>query len=54
MSDETSAAIREVRKDWMTEHPEMYLRSGGTQGHIMDLAPVGGHSFTTHCLIKYT
>lgn len=54
MSDETSATIREGRKDWMTEHREMYLRSGGTQGHIMNLAPVGGHSFTTHCLIKYT
>jgi deazaflavin-dependent oxidoreductase (nitroreductase family) len=54
MTDETSAAIRETRKDWMTEHREMYLRSGGREGHIMDIAAVGGHSFTTHCLIRYT
>ena len=54
MSNESSAAIREARKDWVTEHREMYLRSGGTEGHIMDITPVGGHAFTTHCLIKYT
>ncbi|MFT3964702.1 MAG: nitroreductase family deazaflavin-dependent oxidoreductase [Sphingobium sp.] len=54
MSDDSSAAIRDTRKDFMTEHREIYLRSGGAQGHIMDITPVGGHSFTTHCLIKYT
>lgn len=53
MSDDTSAVIREARKDWVVEHREMYLRSGGAEGHIMDITPVGGHSFTTHCLIKY-
>jgi deazaflavin-dependent oxidoreductase (nitroreductase family) len=53
MSDDSSAAIRETRRDWIVEHRELYLRSGGTEGHIMDLIPVGGHSFTTHCLIKY-
>jgi deazaflavin-dependent oxidoreductase (nitroreductase family) len=31
----------------------MYLRSGGTQGHIMDITAVGGHAFATHCMIKY-
>lgn len=54
MSDETSAAIRESRKDFMTEHREMYLQSGGARGHIMDITAVGGHPFTTHCMIKYT
>ncbi|UVO55645.1 nitroreductase family deazaflavin-dependent oxidoreductase [Sphingomonas sp. SUN039] len=54
MTDDSAAAIRETRKDWMTEHREMYLRSGGSEGHIMDLAPVGGHRFTTHCMIRYT
>jgi len=54
MTDDTSASIRETRKDWISEHRETYLRSGGAQGHIMDITPVGGHSFTTHCLIKYT
>lgn len=54
MSDESSATIREARKDWVTEHREMYLRSGGAEGHVMDIVAVGGHAFTTHCLIKYT
>jgi deazaflavin-dependent oxidoreductase (nitroreductase family) len=53
MSDDSSAAIRETRRDWITEHREMYLRSGGAAGHIMDLTAVGGHPFTTHCLIRY-
>jgi deazaflavin-dependent oxidoreductase (nitroreductase family) len=54
MSDESSAAIREARKDWVTEHRDIYLNSGGAEGHVMDITPVGGHPFTTHCLIKYT
>jgi len=54
MSDESSAEIRDARKDWMTEHRRMYLRSGGLEGHIMDLTPVGGHAFGTHCLVRYT
>ncbi len=53
MSDESSAAIRDSRKDWVGDHRDMYLRSGGSEGHIMDITPVGGHSFTTHCLIRY-
>jgi deazaflavin-dependent oxidoreductase (nitroreductase family) len=31
----------------------MYLRSGGAEGHIMDITAVGGRSFATHCMIKY-
>ncbi|MCJ2188795.1 nitroreductase/quinone reductase family protein [Novosphingobium beihaiensis] len=54
MSDESSAAIRDTRKDWITEHRDMYLSSGGAQGHIMDVSAVGGRSFATHCMIKYT
>lgn len=54
MSDETSAAISAVRRDWVSEHREKYLRSGGAQGHIEDITPVGGRRFATHCMIKYT
>lgn len=54
MSDDSSAAIRETRKDWITEHREMYLQSGGAQGHIMDIRPVGGPRMGTHLLLKYT
>lgn len=53
MSDESSAAISATRRDWVTEHREMYLRSGGAEGHIMDITAVGGRSFATHCLVKY-
>ena len=53
MSDESSAAIAATRKDFVAEHRESYLRSGGTEGHIVDITPVGGHPFSTHCLIKY-
>ena len=53
MSDESAAGLRDTRKDWMTQHREMYLRSGGAEGHIMDITAVGGHSFATHCLIRY-
>ena len=54
MTDESSAAIAVVRKDWVAEHRELYLKSGGAEGHIMDITAVGGRSFATHCLIKYT
>jgi deazaflavin-dependent oxidoreductase (nitroreductase family) len=54
MSDESSAAIAATRRDWVAEHREMYLRSGGAEGHIMDITAVGGRSFATHCMIKYT
>ena len=54
MSDESSAAISAVRRDWVGEHRHSYLSSGGTEGHIMDITAVGGRAFATHCLIKYT
>lgn len=53
MSDDSSAAIAATRRDWVTEHREMYLRSGGVEGHIMDITAVGGRAFATHCLVKY-
>jgi deazaflavin-dependent oxidoreductase (nitroreductase family) len=39
--------------DWAKEHRQLYLRSGGTQGHIMDITGAGGYRFGTHCLIRY-
>jgi len=53
MSDESSAAISAVRRDWVSEHRELYLSSGGVQGHIMDITPVGGFFFASHLLLKY-
>jgi deazaflavin-dependent oxidoreductase (nitroreductase family) len=40
--------------EWVKEHRKLYLRSGGAQGHIMDITGAGGHAFGTHCLIRYT
>jgi len=53
MSDESMQVIREARRDWVSEHREIYLTSGGAQGHIVDITAVGGRDFATHCLIKY-
>jgi len=53
MSDASSAELRKTRGDWAMEHRALYLQSGGTQGHIMDITAVGGHAFSTHCLVKY-
>jgi deazaflavin-dependent oxidoreductase (nitroreductase family) len=39
--------------EWVKEHRRLYLRSGGTRGHIMDLTSAGGHPLGTHCLIRY-
>jgi deazaflavin-dependent oxidoreductase (nitroreductase family) len=52
MGDADAASIRAARRDWISEHLEMYLTSGGTRGHIMDVSAVGGRALTTHCLIK--
>jgi deazaflavin-dependent oxidoreductase (nitroreductase family) len=38
--------------EWVKEHSKLYLRSGGTQGHIMDITGAGGYWFGTHCLIR--
>lgn len=54
MTNATSAQIAAARRDWKTEHLAMYLGSRGAKGHVMDLCDIGGHRFTTHCLIKYT
>ena len=52
MADTDAAAIRAERSDWISEHLETYLTSGGARGHIMDVSAVGGREMTTHCLIK--
>jgi deazaflavin-dependent oxidoreductase (nitroreductase family) len=54
MSNDSAAAIRQKRRDWMAKHRDIYLQSGGTQGHVEDLSDIGGHPFTTHCLIRFT
>ena len=52
MADADAAAIRAARADWISEHLDDYLTSGGTRGHIFDVSAVGGREMTTHCLIR--
>jgi hypothetical protein len=54
MSDADSAAISAVRKDWVSEHREIYLQSGGAKGHVMNITAAGAYSDGVHCLLKYT
>lgn len=53
MSDASSAEIAKTRRDWKGEHLNLYLGSGGAQGHIVDLVDIGGHRFTTTLLLQY-
>jgi deazaflavin-dependent oxidoreductase (nitroreductase family) len=53
VSDTTYKEIAKARKDWKTEHLDMYLDSGGVQGHIVDVTDLGGHKFTSTLLLKY-
>lgn len=52
MADADAAAIRAARANWIGDHLDTYLNSGGTRGHIMDISAVGGREMTTHCLIR--
>jgi deazaflavin-dependent oxidoreductase (nitroreductase family) len=52
VSDDTAAEIRRVRQQWAIDHKHRYLRSGGTEGHVMDITAYGGLAFTTHCLLR--
>lgn len=53
MSNTSSAEIAKARRNWKEDHLNAYLRSGGADGHIMDLTDIGGHKFSTNLLIKY-
>lgn len=42
MTDASSAEIAVARRDWKTEHLDLYLGSGGAEGHIVDVSDIGG------------
>ena len=52
MTDATSAVIAKARRNWKEDHLGMYLRSGGAEGHIVDVSDIGGHKFTTTLLLR--
>ena len=54
MADE-KVAVTELELQmlaWIGEHTQTYLRSGGLDGHILDMTMLGGHSFTPTLLLK--
>ena len=53
MSNESSAQIFTEAEDFMAAHLQAYLRSGGAEGHILDIRSSGGWLLGTHCLIRY-
>ena len=53
MSNASSAEIAKARRNWKQDHLDVYLKSGGAQGHIMDVTDIGGHKLTTMLLLKY-
>lgn len=53
MSNTSYAEIAKARRDWKDEHLSLYLRSGGAEGHVMDVTDIGGHKFTTMLLLEY-
>jgi deazaflavin-dependent oxidoreductase (nitroreductase family) len=53
MSNSSYTELAKARRDWKGEHLSAYLRSGGAEGHIMDVTDIGGHTFTTMLLLKY-
>jgi deazaflavin-dependent oxidoreductase (nitroreductase family) len=52
MSNASSADIAKARRSWKDDHLGMYLRSGGAEGHIVDVSDIGGHKFTTTLLLQ--
>jgi deazaflavin-dependent oxidoreductase (nitroreductase family) len=53
MSNSSYGELAKARRNWKDEHLSQYLRSGGAEGHIMDVTDIGGHKFTTMLLLKY-
>jgi deazaflavin-dependent oxidoreductase (nitroreductase family) len=52
MSNASYAEIAKQRASWKDDHLGMYLRSGGAEGHIVDVADIGGHKLTTTLLLQ--
>jgi deazaflavin-dependent oxidoreductase (nitroreductase family) len=53
MSNSSYTELAKARRNWKDEHLSVYLRSGGAEGHVMDVTDIGGHKFTTMLLLKY-
>lgn len=54
MSDDkvTMTDVEARKLDWIKNHVQYYVKSGGTEGHILDLRDVGGFNFCPTFLLK--
>jgi deazaflavin-dependent oxidoreductase (nitroreductase family) len=52
MSDADYAQVHAAKSAFMEKHYQTYLRSGGADGHIIDLRGSGGYQLTTTLLVE--
>lgn len=54
MSDDkvTMTEIERATLDAVEQHKQVYLQSGGRDGHIRDFTAIGGHTMTTTLLLE--
>ena len=48
----TMTEVERSRLDWLKQHLDTYVRSGGVEGHIQDLRDVGAFNFCPTFLLK--
>lgn len=55
MADDKVAVteLEQQMRAWIDNHTRSYLRSGGLDGHILDMSMLGGHSFTPTLLLRH-
>lgn len=51
MSDTPAGQPRPMQ--WADDHRDLYLRSGGKEGHLFDFSSVNGEGYMPNCLIKH-
>lgn len=44
--------LERAKYDWIRQHLQTYLSSGGAKGHILDQRDVGAHNFCTTLILK--
>src|SRR4051812_16862220 len=45
--------LEQRMRAWIDDHTQRYLRSGGAEGHILDMTMLGGHAFTPTLLLRH-
>jgi deazaflavin-dependent oxidoreductase (nitroreductase family) len=52
MEDAMATKISITAPDWQKQHLELYLRTDGAEGHLVDFTPAGGSAETPNLLLK--